>query len=299
MPLERKAAYELEMPKERRQETLLSGYDLDLRAQNVRMKIGRFSSSIINTIKFLPSAGDEVVLDVGCFCEAAFNAKILVGGNHQNDRLFNYTFSSGFIFRRMMDDAGRSLCDVAPSKPIVIGDNVVLSDGTTVTPGARIGSGSVIGAGAVVAGNLGPLGIYGGVPAKLIKPRLDAGKAAVYESVRLSNIAAHSVTSLPGAMARLDRGDINLTQLESELDFLDTRPVIEMTIASRSNSDRGIQLGAITGYRIGDTPIVDEAAVQKLNSYFAQIHSNQPKVKWVPDIFDALGLYGPGETQSI
>jgi acetyltransferase-like isoleucine patch superfamily enzyme len=54
---------------------------------------------------------------------------------------------------------------------ITIEDDVWIGGNVTIVPGVRIGHGSVVAAGSVVTSNLEPLGIYGGIPAKLIKKR--------------------------------------------------------------------------------------------------------------------------------
>ncbi|MES5098719.1 acyltransferase [Agrobacterium sp. BA1120] len=54
---------------------------------------------------------------------------------------------------------------------IVIEDDVWIGANVTVLDGSHISKGCVIAAGAVVRGRTEPYGIYGGVPAKLIKMR--------------------------------------------------------------------------------------------------------------------------------
>lgn len=54
--------------------------------------------------------------------------------------------------------------------PVSIGDGVWIGARATVLPGVTIGEGCVIAAGAVVAGDCAPDGVYGGVPAKLLRP---------------------------------------------------------------------------------------------------------------------------------
>lgn len=53
----------------------------------------------------------------------------------------------------------------------IIEDDVWLGYGVKVLSGVKIGKGVVVGAGAVVTKNLEPYGIYGGIPAKLIRYR--------------------------------------------------------------------------------------------------------------------------------
>lgn len=58
------------------------------------------------------------------------------------------------------------------SRGIVIEDDVWLGGGVTVLDGVRIRRGSIISAGAVVTRDVDPLSIMGGVPAKLIRKRV-------------------------------------------------------------------------------------------------------------------------------
>lgn len=55
--------------------------------------------------------------------------------------------------------------------PPIIEDDVWIGRNCVILPGVRIGKGSVVGAGAVVTRDIPSYGIFGGVPAKLIKQR--------------------------------------------------------------------------------------------------------------------------------
>lgn len=57
------------------------------------------------------------------------------------------------------------------TKPIEIDDDVWICHGAVITKGVKVGKGAVIAANAVVTKNVPPMGIVGGVPAKLIKFR--------------------------------------------------------------------------------------------------------------------------------
>lgn len=57
--------------------------------------------------------------------------------------------------------------------PTHIGNDVWIGCNVVIKSGVTIGDGAVIAAGAVVSGDLEPYGVYGGVPAKLIKYRFD------------------------------------------------------------------------------------------------------------------------------
>ena len=54
---------------------------------------------------------------------------------------------------------------------IIIEDDVWIGANVTINPGVRIGRGCVIAAGSLVAKDLLPMGVYGGVPAKLLMMR--------------------------------------------------------------------------------------------------------------------------------
>lgn len=54
---------------------------------------------------------------------------------------------------------------------VELGHDVWIAGGVQVVGGVRIGTGAVVAAGSVVTKDLSPYGIYGGIPAKLIKYR--------------------------------------------------------------------------------------------------------------------------------
>ena len=56
---------------------------------------------------------------------------------------------------------------------VKIGNNVWIGAGATILDGVTIGEGSIVAAGAVVTKSIEPFTIVGGVPAKILKSRLD------------------------------------------------------------------------------------------------------------------------------
>lgn len=58
-------------------------------------------------------------------------------------------------------------------KPVVIGNDVWLGRRVLVMPGVHIGDGCIIGAGAVVTKDIPPYSVAGGVPARILKSRIN------------------------------------------------------------------------------------------------------------------------------
>jgi len=58
--------------------------------------------------------------------------------------------------------------------PIFIEDDVWIAANCTITAGVKIGKGAIVGANSVVIRNVPPYSIVGGVPAKIIKNRLES-----------------------------------------------------------------------------------------------------------------------------
>lgn len=61
-------------------------------------------------------------------------------------------------------------------KPVWIDDDVWIGTGSIILPGTRIGRGSVIGAGSVVSGEIPPMSVAAGNPAKVIRTAEDYEK---------------------------------------------------------------------------------------------------------------------------
>ena len=58
-------------------------------------------------------------------------------------------------------------------KPITIGDDVWIGANCVILPGISVGEGAIVGAGSVVTKDVAAFAVVGGVPAKIIKSRLE------------------------------------------------------------------------------------------------------------------------------
>lgn len=261
--------------------SLLAPYDLVITvAPKVRLEIGRFSLGLLPRIRLIANPADERVFSAGAFCEIAHDATIVIGGEHRNESLLNYTFGGpANVFKHFMTEQDWSLCTVAPVKPVHIGDNVVISTGAIVVGGAHIGSG------AVVTGQCEPLGIYAGVPARRLRDRFDQRMADLYTQVQLPRTSAEDVSRLPVLLARLTSGEMTLSEYASSVRLLQDRPkvLLEGSIGPGST----VNPVKTTGYIVAGQTITNP----DLDAYFAQIWRKQgDSVRWSPDIFVELKL---------
>lgn len=96
--------------------------------------------------------------------------------------------------------------------PVRIGDNTWIGTKVTVVRGSNVGAGSVIGANSVVKGVIAPMSVAVGVPAKVIKSRLEVDAAQLEverhaESVRSSTRDA--LNEISGKGKSESRPDLN------------------------------------------------------------------------------------------
>jgi acetyltransferase-like isoleucine patch superfamily enzyme len=270
--------------------SLFMPYDLEISIKpHIVISVGRFSLGLLGRIHVIPAYDGVARLSIGAFCEAASGASILVGGEHANSSLLNYSYGlHAEYYREFMDTADLDL-GLRPAKPISIGDNVILSREAMLVNAAEVGTGVVIGAGAVVAGPCRPLGVYGGVPARRIRDRFDERMAELYHQIDLANICAHSLPSLPRKLFEVQEGSLGIGEFRASVEYLKARP--KLHVDGLLNGQSGVAIRGIRGFSVGGEMVSDPAIVEKLERYFAQPVSKPTSIKWSPDIFYALGLY--------
>lgn len=100
-------------------------------------------------------------LEIGNYVSIARDVVILLGGAHNTNTITTFPIKTYFLKEK----------ENMKTKKTIIKDDVWIGYGVKILSGVIIGQGAVIGAGAVVTSDLEPYGIYGGVPAKLIKYR--------------------------------------------------------------------------------------------------------------------------------
>lgn len=136
-------------------------------------------------------------LEIGSFVSIAEGVVFLLGGEHKTDSLTSYPLDARG-FREIFDKK-----DTPITKKTVVKDDVWLGYGVTVLSGVTIGQGVVVGARALVTKDLEPYGIYGGVPAKLIRYRFS--------------------DKLREKLLKLDLKKINFFKMKDEIELYDER----------------------------------------------------------------------------
>lgn len=284
-----KALYDIEIKDPSRAISIFMPYDLEITVPGgIVIDLGRFSLSVLPKIHILTQGSEGAHVRIGAFCQAAGHSTVMVGGNHSNDSLLNYSFGQYAEYFRHFMGPDDEMAGMVPATAPVIGDNVTISRGAIVLDDARIGAGCVIGAGAVVARQCEPLGVYGGVPAKLIRRRFDDRMAELYERVDLPSICAHSLPTLASKIVRLEAGDIGIEEFRASVEYLKVRPKVHMFAKIKNNV---VDIEGFNGFSIDGKPVTDAGKIEQLQRYFAQPATNPNALKWSPDIFYALGLY--------
>lgn len=127
------------------------GDDLHVHGAFIQVRLATGPRGII-------SIGDDVFINIGCSIAAEDS---IVIGDH-------VSFGPHVVVRDHDDDAGQE----EKPEPVFIGDHVWLASRVRVMAGARIGAGTVVMAGSVVVGALPPGVVAGGVPARVLRPRV-------------------------------------------------------------------------------------------------------------------------------
>ena len=104
-------------------------------------------------------------LIIGNYCSIANPVTVLLGGNHNMNRVTTFPFGILNGLGPMPNNDGYS------NGNVVIGNDVWIGHNVTIMSGVTIGDGCIIAACSVVTKNVSPYTIVGGNPIKIIKQR--------------------------------------------------------------------------------------------------------------------------------
>lgn len=133
---------------------------------NSRVQIGRYTygTKKLAILQWREGAS----LTIGSFCSVSGRMTVYLGGNHRVD--WGTTYPFGHVFVGAF--GGRDITGHPHTNgDVTIGNDVWIGMNVTVMSGVTIGDGAVIAANSTVGKSVGPYEIWGGNPARLIKPR--------------------------------------------------------------------------------------------------------------------------------
>lgn len=125
-----------------------------------KVKFGKYSYGH-PTIKYFETEEEKLI--IGNYVSIAEDVVFVLSGGHYTDTFSTYPF----LVKYFKKNINETLC----KGKIEVKDDVWIGTRAMILSGVTIGQGAIIGAGAVVTKDVEPYGIYGGVPAKLIKYR--------------------------------------------------------------------------------------------------------------------------------
>ena len=114
------------------------------------------------------------------YVSIAEDVTFILSGEHYIDTFSTFPISDIILKNNTIDALSKG--------KIVVKDDVWIGTGATILSGVTIGQGAIVGAGAVVVNDLEPYGIYGGVPAKLIRYRFEKAIVEELKKIDFSNI---------------------------------------------------------------------------------------------------------------
>lgn len=124
-------------------------------------------------------------LEIGNYVSIAKDVVILLGGAHNTDTITTFPVKPYFSDKK----------EEIRTKKTIIEDDVWIGYGAKILSGVKIGKGAVIGAGAVVTNDLEAYGIYGGVPARLIRYRFSKEIIEKLKKIDLDNLKESTIKS--------------------------------------------------------------------------------------------------------
>lgn len=149
--------------------------------------------------------GEGSFINPGGIIYASKSAKIIIGKNC----MISYNVHLRTDYHRYLDSAVPMKQQGMLEKDIRIEDDVWIGCGAQIMSGVTIGTGAVVGAGAVVCHDVPCYAVVAGVPARIIKNRIDSSAGLIekkLEERKMVNVIGLGYIGLPTALMMASHG---------------------------------------------------------------------------------------------
>ncbi len=276
--------------------SLLAPYKCKIAFNN--NEVGLFGYGSLNIAKDVHSFGDSETsgysVNIGNYCEDAAQVAILLGGEHKNNRIINYTFSVHPDLVKMARDTGVNIDkNFSESRgPVVIGSNVTLSSKSLILSGVTIGNGAVIGANSVVTKDIPAFAIAAGSPAKVIRMRFDDKTIEALEKIRWWDMQPQAILKYFDTINKIpDPAALETLQEIAEKAYIKPNNNL-MVLSCVRDAATGNAIPQFIGVEIDGKFIKHSDLPDTFKFFIEQIKNNKPGdiFYMVKDIFKLSGL---------
>lgn len=164
--------------------TFLGHYDLRVYvSEKAYIDVGRGSIGAALRMTNVSYNLEGCIGEVGQFCDFAV-CQLFGGGDHKNELPVNTVMSGVNIFASLIKEKKIDSLSPHTNSHFKIGNAVVVSADAKITSDSVIGDGAVIAANAFVKGDVESFSVYGGLPAKKLKDRVDSATKEALTTVR-------------------------------------------------------------------------------------------------------------------
>ena len=251
--------------------------------------VGKGSLSLVTFAKtFGKSNRSQCILEIGQFCEIAHECTILLGGEHNNQKVINNTFSNFPDIRQMMIQNGATKYEQETKSKTIIGSNVLISARVIILSGVTIGDGAVIGAGAVVTKDVPPFAIVAGNPATIIKYRFKEEIIQDLLQIRWWDLPLHLLVKYTKYIENLDDNNIREQFLQIINNGIKHDTYHNYIVSKHLELDIGIQLETV-GIETNGTFVAKEQFSDEIKFFLEQKNAKPKDVVYlIKNIFSFL-----------
>jgi len=273
---------------------LMAAYPIKYYVDNQRyIYVGQGSSDIAKSfVYFTPANAPEKLGDVGPMCESGKGVRIVFGGEHRNDLVYNGTLAAFPAHKELLRREGNpEFFGNRMRGPVTIGGGVTISADVKILSGVTIGHGAVIGADAVVTKDVPPYAIVAGNPARIIRKRFSDEHIDILLKLRWWD---WDLKFLRKHFALLNT--TNPAELMNKLPPIESIPMQPVNKVFCFASNRSVFSGDEIQWMFVGVEINGERKLAKdlpadFNNYVNQVNApDNTEITYLPDLFERCGL---------